>query len=341
MLIAEGHMPYAFVLNGREVLLFCQGKKAYSRFGNKFEYMAWQLRYLFLDEPSKVYKIDTGFFDTDILCNPVGHVDKDGNVAVTFVATKVLRNEFFRYNMYKMVGKSLDTLGKPEKVDCLNHIMFNGFADTHKVVTCLTDQLCIMDPVNQKIKRSRIGMGAIMRVAPHHVANDIVMLTVHDTKQAHTYAISVESPTILGEIKVKGQSVYKCSAIGSYLIHATKGSDFERSIHMDSFSIDHMDKPIEMKDREWFSFAEPPPQDNREAHTFDDEPSPSKYKELYEMIMRLKPEDGPTDAVKTLQGLASSSNKAHKCSASKRKRLVIYINEAIKEGVEFPGGYNG
>ena len=66
-------------------------------------------------------------------------------------------------------------------------------------------------------------------------------------------------------------------------------------------------------------------------------PSADCYQRMLMWVLGLRPvKDGPTDVVKALQGLATTNDSIHKCSARKRQKLRMYVDHALEEGLTPP-----
>ena len=227
-------MPFLCNIKGEKVLFFCKGEKCTSVFGNPYTYRSWSIHYCYMKDTSKHYRIDTGFEDKDIECNPSVCMYR-GKIVLSFVASKVTKGQSVKYDMYHMTGDSLSTLNVIGKVDLLDHTLFNGALTTRYRVFGRLHKLTILDMSNKKVTRITTGFDEILRVAVHNSTNHIFNITARVGDAYRSYLYNVDNLELIGEILADGESVYKCTMLMNDLIYAKRvenGDHENRELHI-------------------------------------------------------------------------------------------------------------
>jgi len=108
--------PFPFEHDGREYLIFCAGIERHCRYVSEYSYPAYSLCYIDQARPGALRRIVTGLLSRDIEVEP--RVESSGGkITVTFRAAKVEPERLFYYDLYRVTGRSMESLGNLELVE--------------------------------------------------------------------------------------------------------------------------------------------------------------------------------------------------------------------------------
>ncbi len=203
------HMPFlAKDRNGARVLIFCRG------ISEGADSPRWKLWYEL--EPGRTRRLETGLSDGAVECSPTAWHD-DAGWHVTFIAGMAL---------YRMDGRALDQLSKPELVyrpACAGFV-FKGRL-VHAALDYNIHVLQLSGNVHLEVR------GAIIyRVAYRSDDPEKLLISGRFNSQADVFTIEYDLES--GEqaiLECDGRPAYKCTILGHEVLYAERiGDHFEK-----------------------------------------------------------------------------------------------------------------
>lgn len=231
------HMPFIARQNEKLTIIYCRSDKIahrvpqYSRSGTG---RVWKLHWVEMDEKSGVttapVQVATGLALNEVECSPC-LVTEQGQLHLSFIGTSHHGTGPLEHHLYSMAGPSMSALSPPVRV--LQEPCFTGF---HR--PGLTASASGQDGKFQLIgvwpEAFETSFAQIVRISccndcPHHLIITGFMPEDMELDRTHrigrTILFDLKSRTVVGEIQLGGQPVYKASLFENSLAYVDRTPD--------------------------------------------------------------------------------------------------------------------